>query len=175
MPIGFDTYGTNSGITSGIGNLIDGINPILPTSPHIGIQPLPQKPNIQDKIDVGTNLPKPPTEEQKAEKEAAEAVKSLEAKEEEERRHAEEREDTAYQRAIEDMRKAGWNTDGMSPMGSESAARLDTTRSEGEKERQLKLKMLKIELAQAVKEGDKDRAVKIQSEIIKLAGKAIPW
>lgn len=99
-----------------------------------------------------------------------EQIKALEQKEKEEREHAEMREDTAYQRAIEDMRKAGWNTDGMTPQASPSVARLDSTRSENKKDRNLELKKLYEELEQAVRENRKDRVLEIATSIIRLGG-----
>lgn len=120
-------------------------------------------------------------EQEQAEKTASEQyeqeIKDLEKKEREERDHAEMREDTAYQRAIQDMRKAGWNTDGLQPQASPTAARLDSSRStdaknraEQEKDRQLKLKMLYKELEQAVRENRKDRILELTTSIIRLGG-----
>lgn len=120
------------------------------------------------------------TEEKNASQELEDMLslaEKQEQKELEERRHAEEREDTAYQRAIADMRKAGWNTDGLQPQASASSARLDSSRSEGakdraeqEKDRKLKLKMLYKELDQAVKENKKDRVLSIVQSIMSLGG-----
>lgn len=174
-----DTYGGSGALgptTQGFSNIQASslqINPKLlevPKLPEVGIK--------SDKAISGTwanekpkldNLTK--TEETPKEAKAEETeVERLERLEREQLAHQEEREDTAYQRAIADMRKAGWNTDGLSPVGSASAATLDSSRSTAEKDRELELKKLYEELKVAVSEGNKNRTNAIITSIIKLGG-----
>ena len=104
---------------------------------------------------------------------ADKAAAALEQKEKDELQEARDYENTAYQRSIADMKAAGWNTDAIGAQAGPQAGRLDTSRSEGDKERKLKLKMLYQELEVAERMGDKDRAARIAGDIMKLGGSLV--
>lgn len=186
----FDTYGGSNAVVENIGNkaseIWDGF-----TKPYKNVHNFVtrgQDPLAAQKLISGqgqqNKTADTQSEQSTSEKSESEMLEEylnqaekLEQKELEEREHAEIREDTAYQRAIADMRKAGWNTDGLQPQASASENRLDSSRSqatkdraEQEKDRQLKLRMLYKELDQAVKENRKDRVLSIVQSILSLGG-----
>lgn len=168
-----DTYGgsnaiaqpTQQGFTNTLASNIQ-------ATPTINKNPFEKEEKIKDttnKFFASDEIQKIFNNEKWQEKKAEEKIKALEEKEKAELERQMSREDNAYQRAIADMRKAGWNTDGLTPQASASNAKLDTSRSEGEKERINKFKMLIRELQIAQEQGDKERENAIIIQLMKSA------
>lgn len=170
-----DDYGGSNAVEENIndyhykfGDISKTVGGILGGTPETIPNPAVRK--IFFKEEAIEETPPEMSESERLEKELADSEEKQYQRELEERAHAEEREDTAYQRAIKDMRAAGWNTDGIGAQASPAAVRLDTTRSEAVKNRRLELQKLYKQLAVAISEGDKDRANAIITSIISLGG-----
>lgn len=109
-----------------------------------------------------------PTAEELADKEQ----KELWAREDAIRKETQDREDNAYQRAVEDMRKAGVNPNLQSISGAQAGGGITTgtaknlDRIENDKDRQLKLIMQEIENNFKGDQNDKDRLIKLITGLI---------
>lgn len=165
MPLNIvNEYGVGYGIagaTTGIG--------------HVGAQMIPQ---TQIPTAPNTKAAEKTLEEIKetiqpsAEEMANIEQKELWQREDEIRKETQEREDTAYQRSVSDMRKAGVNPNLQSISGASagggitSASQKNLARIENEKDRALKKAMQEIELNWSGTQKDLDRITSIIKEVL---------